>query len=106
LANARIQQKRRSSKFRKYRIYSLLLIALIVGILGAFYPAYVWSMQLDHELAGLAQYKTQLAQKNQNLQEEIRRLNTPDYVEQLARRELGLVKPGEVQVIQGIPGNH
>jgi cell division protein DivIC len=54
----------------------------------------------------LAQYKTQLAQKNQNLQEEIRRLNTPDYVEQLARRELGLVKPGEVPITQGIPGNH
>ncbi|HZW82904.1 MAG TPA: septum formation initiator family protein [Candidatus Deferrimicrobium sp.] len=104
--NARIQQKRRSSKIRKYRIHSLLLIALIAGILGAFYPAYVWSMQLDSELAGLAQDKTQLVQKNQNLQEEIRRLNTPDYVEQLARRELGLVKPGEVPITQGIPGNH
>jgi cell division protein DivIC len=106
LAKAQIQQKRRSSKFRKYRIHSLLLIALIVVIMGAFYPAYVWSMQLDHELADLAQNKTQLVQKNQNLQEEIRRLNTPDYVEQLARRELGLVKPGEVPITQGIPGNH
>lgn len=41
----------------------------------------------------------QAAKLNQSLKEERDRLNTPEYVEKLAREELGLVKPGEVPYI-------
>lgn len=46
--------------------------------------------------------KAQLEQEtklNQSLKEERDRLKTPEYVEKLAREELGLVKPGEVPYI-------
>ncbi len=99
------QAKPLSLKLRKYRVHAALSIGLVIGVLGAFYPAYVWSSQLDQELTRLNQEKNQLVVKNQGLKEEVRRLNTPDYVEQLARQELGLVKPGEVPITQGIPGS-
>jgi cell division protein FtsB len=41
----------------------------------------------------------QAQQVNQHLVEERDKLNTSDYVEKLAREELGLVKPGEVPYI-------
>lgn len=41
----------------------------------------------------------QAKQVNQQLLEERDRLNTPNYIEKVAREELGLVKPGEVPYI-------
>ena len=38
-------------------------------------------------------------QLNQQLQQERSQLSTPEYVEKLAREELGLVKPGEIPYI-------
>lgn len=41
----------------------------------------------------------QAKQVNQQLLEERDRLNTPNYIEKVAREELGLVRPGEVPYI-------
>ncbi|WXJ80780.1 Cell division protein FtsL [Moorella humiferrea] len=65
---------------------------------------------------GVALYQTNLQIKSYNeqkalleaegnrLREQIRELNDNDYIERLAREELGLVKPGETVVITAVPG--
>ncbi|MDA8442572.1 MAG: septum formation initiator family protein [Peptococcaceae bacterium] len=99
------QSKRKRGKFRKYRIHILLLTGLIVALGVAFWPAYIWNSQLQNEMNVLTQQKQMEEQQSIALHEEIRRLNTPDYVEQLARQDLGLVKPGEVPITPVTPIN-
>jgi len=41
-----------------------------------------------------------LKHKNAGLREEIKKLKTDSYIEQVAREQLGLVKPGETLVVQ------
>lgn len=95
-------QKRRPSAMRKYRIH-IIIAFLFTAVLGAaFWPAHVWQVRLDREISELQKEKQVLAQQGMTLDEEIRRLKTPEYVEQLARKELGLVKPGEVPISQGV----
>jgi cell division protein DivIC len=72
-----------------------LLLALAVAFGSAYWDAY----QIRREAADLARERERILQENTQLLEEIRLLNTPEYVERLAREQLGLVKPGEIAVI-------
>lgn len=75
--------------------------ALALGLLVATAFATAWwaNYQLRREEVALERERTRLLQDNQALQEELRLLHTPEYIERLAREQLGLVKPGEVAVI-------
>jgi cell division protein DivIC len=64
-----------------------------------------WSYQLfqidcstESKRAQLIQQKNELIAQNDQLRQEIEKLNTPSYVEQLAREKLGLVRKGEILV--------
>jgi cell division protein FtsL len=72
-----------------------VLLALAVAFGGAYWDEY----QLGREAAGLTRELERLQRQNAQLREEIRLLNTPEYIERLAREQLGLVKPGEIAVI-------
>ncbi|MDR7418142.1 MAG: septum formation initiator family protein [Armatimonadota bacterium] len=73
----------------------VLLLAIAVAFGGAYWDGY----QLRREAAELARERDQLRRQNAQLREEIRLLNTPEYVERLAREQLGLVKQDEIAVI-------
>jgi len=51
---------------------------------------------MEKQLAILNQEKTGLLQEQIRYENEIVRLNTPSYIEQLAREQLGLVRHGEI----------
>ena len=72
----------------------VLLIVIIVSIVGYVSPvrSYVSrSEQISIEKAGTSS----LRQQHEQLQIEKERLQNQTYVEQVARKDLGLVKPGE-----------
>lgn len=54
-------------------------------------------------MAQLNSEKAQLIQEQKKLEEEIALLNTPLYIEQLAREQLGLVKKGEILIAPRSP---
>jgi cell division protein FtsB len=54
---------------------------------------------LRREAAALAREYEELRRQNATLREEIRLLHTPEYIERLAREQLGLVRPDEIAVI-------
>lgn len=93
--------KRRVARFGKYRIHTMFVVLVLIGMAVVLWPAFSWSNQLDGQVQQLSVEKNRLTEKNQALIEEARRLQSPDYVEQLARQELGLVKPGEVPIAPG-----
>jgi cell division protein FtsB len=78
---------------------SLMLGALLVNaVVGE--NGYLATVGAAHEEAALRATVAQLRLENQHLQAEGRRLQTdPDAVEEVARRELGMVRPGETMIV-------
>jgi len=76
------------------------ILAIIIGglLYWSFSPARLW-LKEQREIEILKRKLVTLRTKNRTLEEEIARLKTDAYIEQLARRELGLVKPGETAYI-------
>lgn len=74
----------------------LAAIAIGVSVFGAFGSTVLQVYRLEREAAQLAQHQRDLEEQNAQLRAEIQALHTPEYVEKLAREQLGLVKPGEV----------
>jgi cell division protein FtsB len=71
-------------------------------ILGFFFTLVVWSFyplkyrfEQQRELAALKRQVALLQAQNEKLREDIARLKSDEYIEQLAREKFGLAKPGE-----------
>ena len=89
----RIQQRRKS----KFRLLYYLIICFSLAIVGSS-VVHLWKLHLsiEKQLALLNQEKLSLIEQQKRFEDEIVRLNTPSYIEQLAREQLGLVRQGEI----------
>lgn len=78
-----------------FGVSSVLMINALVGEHG-----YLATLRADREYATLRDDLDAILDENRQLQQEADRLATdPNALEEIARRELGLVKPGETVVI-------
>ena len=91
--NQRRKKRRRISPL--YLVVTTFFLVLVVS----------WSVQLnkterdlDTRILDLTQQKNELMAQNDAFRREIELLNTPEYIEQLARDQLGLVRKGEIIV--------
>jgi len=73
-----------------------------LGIL--FLPLQIKIWKLEKEIVRLEQKKKVLQQEHAKLKQDLQYYSSDAYVEEFARRELGLVKPGEVLVVPALPG--
>jgi cell division protein FtsB len=83
----------------------IVVFFLILGLLGAM--AIEPTRKLMDQRTRIDQATADLDQvnrSNQRLQARIDRLKDPDYVDQLARSQAGLVKPGEIAFVVMPPG--
>jgi cell division protein DivIC len=55
--------------------------------------------RLEREAARLEQMKRDLETQNALLRDEVKLLHTSQYIEKVAREQLGLVKPGEISLL-------
>jgi cell division protein DivIC len=76
-----------------------VVAGLALVLTGLFGSAYWDGYQVRREAARLVRERDDLRRQNAQLREEIRLLHTPEYIERLAREQLGLVRPGEIAVI-------
>jgi cell division protein DivIC len=77
----------------------VIVLCFLIGMVGS--SAWqIWKLrsQVEGRLAALNQEKVTLLQQEKLLQDEIVKLNTPSYIEKLAREQLGLVKKGEILI--------
>ncbi len=72
-----------------------VLLVLAVAFGGAYWDGY----RLRREAAEMVRERELLRRQNVQLREEIRLLNTPEYIERIAREQLGLVRPGEIAIM-------
>lgn len=78
---------------------TLLVLCLVVAVVGS--AAWqIWKLrsQVEGQLAHLNQEKITLLQQEKLLKDEIVQLNSPSFIEKLAREQLGLVKRGEILI--------
>jgi cell division protein FtsL len=84
---------------KKKRFLLLILIAvLIFGILTFFGEKGILQLfRLRKDLVLVREKNVKLEEENQKLKEEIKRLKSDKrYIEEIARKELGMVKEGEI----------
>lgn len=98
------QPKKTVKKKRVFRLSKSKLPFLALLIL-LFYLAVCFSFQfhrlhaLRQEIWQVQKQVTELRSKNTELQEQLKRVQSDAYIEQVAREKLGLVKAGEARVI-------
>lgn len=95
-------RRRRRGSTNKRRFLTLGLVGL--GLCILFLPTEVKIMRMQGELKQLQREENALLQKQKEIKEKIRFYSSDAYVEEAARRDLGLVKPGEALVLPAIPG--
>lgn len=89
------ERRRRIVTWGLSLVLAVLLVNSLVGENG-----YLASLRARRELAALQASVAQLRIDNQRLQEETRRLlEDPRALEETARRELGLIRPGETLIV-------
>ena len=97
----RTRLKINSKNRQRVRIRSgsiLMLCAIMVVVGSSAWQIWKLRSQVEGQLAQLNREKVNLLQQEKLLNDEITRLNTPSYIEQLAREQLGLVKQGEILI--------
>ncbi len=97
---------KRSSPLRRVRpsplrrVLTVIAVVAGAGMIVALSTAYARSYTLAQQAARVEQHRRDLLAQNARLREEIERLQTDDrYIEQLARQQLGLVRPGEIELL-------
>ena len=91
------KQKRPRARFR-IRLVLVMSILVLAMVLSSGWKLWRLHVKVSDQLAQLNQEKTLLLQQEKNLRDEIEQLNTPSYIEKLAREQLGLVKKGEILI--------
>ena len=84
---------------RKRRILILILISLLIlGSLTFFGEKGIFNLLLlRKEVVRIKEKNLRLEEENQKLKEEVKRLQSDKrYIEEIARKELGMVKEGEI----------
>ena len=78
----------------------IVAVLLVLGLFGAMAIEPTRQLMAQRErIAGMAQELGRVERSNRRLDARIRRLRDPDFIEQRAREQVGLVRPGEVTYV-------
>ena len=92
--------KRDKSRGRKKVNYTKIVVCAVVIILIAYFGmSAIKIVNLSKEKEEVAAYNQELLQNKENLQLKLDNINSADYIESQARRDLKLVKPNELLFI-------
>ncbi len=94
---------RRKTGSKKLKPYKIILILLFVWLSCKFGKGFIQQYHLRRELDVLASEIKAFELRNEEIRLEIEKHRSPEYIEQVAREELGLVKPGEIRYIISRP---
>ncbi|MHB0884402.1 MAG: FtsB family cell division protein [Bacillota bacterium] len=98
--------RRRRGAYRiRVRFGRLLVVVFLLYGVSVFAAQEVRVHRLRAQEAGVQAEIRQLQQANQGLQEQVNQARTDEYIEKVAREQLGLVKEGEIPYFNGTPGD-
>lgn len=85
--------------FIKSRGFKIILIFIFIFTAYKFYLNYQEINKLENRISHLEKSISLAKEERAELQLELKNINNPEYIERIARDELGLVKPGELLLI-------
>lgn len=92
--------KRKTSSSSRFKLLVLVIgLAIVVAVGIKFYLGYQELKAMDRKIASLKQDVKQLKEQKKELKAEIERVNSEEFVQQIARKKLGLIKEGEILYI-------
>lgn len=90
------RRRRRRVTARFYRLVLLLVVALVAGSYGVA----IWRVKrVDRQIAMTRRTLAAVGMRNDQLREELDRVSSDEYVEAVAREDLGLVGQGETAFV-------
>lgn len=99
MKRTRLKSKSQNRHRVRFRLVPTLIICGVLAVVGSsVWQILILRSHVEEQLAQLNQQKVLLLNEEKRLKEEIVQLNTPSYIEQLAREQLGLVKHGEILI--------
>ncbi len=101
-------EKRRRRKRWKLtpRFWILVGAAFFLYMSISYVTGYVQIWQIRREIRQIEEEISRAELRNDQLREELIYLRSDEYVERIAREELGLVRPGETAVIIATPDDN
>ncbi len=81
------------------RLLPLVVILIVIFLSYHIIGNYLEIRNLETEIAEMEERIEEAEKKQEQLGRELQRLDDPEYIERLARRKLGLVRPGEELII-------
>lgn len=93
---ARIDERRsaRASKMRKKRMTTLLVFILAFAVFATMCGKDI--VRLKAENIALKKEQAELEKQRDDLKEELKTVNDPEYIREQARKQLRLLNPGEI----------
>jgi cell division protein FtsB len=84
-----------------------VVVVLVLGLVGAMAIEPTRQLLRQRErIAGVTDDLEAIRTSNRQLEQQITRLNDDDFIEQRAREQMGLVRPGEISVVVMPPSRH
>ncbi len=96
------QDRKRVKLLWKRRFFLTALIGVICILLFLPLQIKIWGMK--EELFRLRREEQAVLKRQEELRENLKYYASDAFVEEAARRELGLVKPGETLIVPAVPG--
>ena len=84
------------SRTKKFKIKHFLILFFIIYVIYTIGIQQLKMVELSRQEAELAEKINNAIEEREQLKKEIQLLQTDEYIERIARDELGLVKPGEL----------
>jgi cell division protein FtsB len=84
-----------------------IIVVLLLGLVGAMAIEPTRQLLEQRErIAGVTSQLESVHDSNERLEHQITRLNDNDFIEQRARQQMGLVRPGETSIVVMPPSRH
>ncbi|QAT41779.1 FtsB family cell division protein [Aminipila luticellarii] len=102
-ASEELSERKVNKRNRKRLIYLCVILGIMLVIGVSIF--HVFSLQREYK--NIAAQNKALKEQRQDLTEELGNVNNPEYIEQQARQQLKMVKPGEVLYVlpqKGVTG--
>ena len=93
------ERKKRQRQSGMGKITKMIILILLIWAI-AFAALQVYNMyRINADYKKVLLENTKLKKERESLKEELKHVNEPEYIEQQAREQLKMVKPGEVMYI-------
>lgn len=93
------ERKKRQRQSGMGKITKMIILILLIWVI-AFAALQVYNMyRINADYKKVLIENTKLKKERESLKEELKHVNEPEYIEQQAREQLKMVKPGEVMYI-------